>query len=300
MDITKELTVVIPVRIDCLERRENLNTVLYSLIETTNAFIIILEADDEQRYLCSEENDRVRYHFVKDQNPIFHRTFYINRLLEMAETNVIGIWDTDVILSKEQIQKGVREIMNGITLCYPYDGRFIFLNAEKSNEVRKNVFTFLDDKNREINLPLLGRPSVGGAFIVNKHLYVQAGGENENFYGWGPEDAERFKRMEILGEPISRLPGSLFHLYHPRGINSLPDSSLREKQNLQEFLRICRMDKINLEKEVKSWKSTALLTFKKKRTFKDILVSIIMPVYNTSLFLESTIQSILNQSYVDF
>ena len=28
--------------------------------------------------------------------------------------------------------------------------------------------------------------------------YLRAGGENEAFYGWGPEDAERVKRLEIL------------------------------------------------------------------------------------------------------
>jgi hypothetical protein len=63
----------------------------------------------------------------------------------------------------------------------------------------------------------MGRSSVGGAFIVNKQRYLKGGGENENFYGWGPEDAERLKRMEILEEPTQRIEGPLFHLHHPRG-----------------------------------------------------------------------------------
>ncbi len=40
MDITSELTIVIPVRIDCQERKENLDTVLTSLLKTTEAPII--------------------------------------------------------------------------------------------------------------------------------------------------------------------------------------------------------------------------------------------------------------------
>ena len=50
MDVTSELTIVIPVRIDCKERKENLDAVLYSLLNATDAFIITMEADTEQRY----------------------------------------------------------------------------------------------------------------------------------------------------------------------------------------------------------------------------------------------------------
>ena len=57
--------------------------------------------------------------------------------------------------------------------------------------------------------------SCGGAFFVNRSVYVQAGGENEHFYGWGPEDLERVKRMEILGYSVTRIKGDLYHLYHP-------------------------------------------------------------------------------------
>ena len=50
MDVTSELTIVIPVRIDCREREENLEVVLYTLLKTTSAFIFILEADKERKY----------------------------------------------------------------------------------------------------------------------------------------------------------------------------------------------------------------------------------------------------------
>lgn len=49
---------------------------------------------------------------------------------------------------------------------------------------------------------------------------MRTGGENEYFYGWGMEDMERVKRMEILGLPVSRVDGSLFHLFHYRNENS--------------------------------------------------------------------------------
>lgn len=57
---------------------------------------------------------------------------------------------------------------------------------------------------------------VGEAFLVHKDYYMEAGGENEHFYGWGMEDMERVKRIEILGLPVSRASGSIYHMFHYR------------------------------------------------------------------------------------
>ena len=64
MDITSELTIVIPVRVDSRERKENLDTVLLSLLEMTEASIIILEADMEKRYFFDEWKERVKFIFI--------------------------------------------------------------------------------------------------------------------------------------------------------------------------------------------------------------------------------------------
>jgi len=60
----------------------------------------------------------------------------------------------------------------------------------------------------------------GGAMFVNKEAYIKAGMENEKFYGWGPEDWERFERWKILNLKIYQSKGPLFHLTHSRGSNS--------------------------------------------------------------------------------
>jgi len=249
MDVTSELTIVIPVRIDYIERKENLDAVLYSLLKTTNAFIVILEADTVQRYFCKEKNERTEYIFIQDNNPIFHRTRYLNKLLNLSKTNIVGIWDTDVILDAVQIKEATYAVKNGITLCYPYDGRFLFLNTEQSNDARNDVASFFNNESvNTIKSLIMKRSSVGGAFVVNKERYLKAGGENENFYGWGPEDAERLKRMEI-----GYIQGPLFHLYHPRGINSTFGRDERDKRNIQELIKVCRMTTNQLKEYTNTW-----------------------------------------------
>lgn len=254
MDITSKLTIVLPVRIDCEERKENLDAVIYSLLRTTKSSIIVLEADTEQKYVQSQQNERVKNIFMQDDNPIFHRTRYLNILLKMAQTNIVGIWDTDVILDAKQIREATYAVKKSVTFCLPYDGRCLFLSQEQSNDVKKDIISFLDDTNKEeIKSPIMGRMSVGGAFVVNKQRYLQAGGENENFYGWGPEDAERFKRMEILEEPVEHIQGPLFHLYHPRGVNSTFGNDDRDKNNVKELIKICRMNTIQLKEYIDTW-----------------------------------------------
>lgn len=253
MDETKNMTIVIPVRIDSKEREENLETVLKALIKTTCSDIIILEADSVRRVFFSENNSRVNYIFIEDKDSIFHRTRYLNILIKYCKTDIVGVWDTDVLIPFKQINQCVHQVLNGVTLCYPYDGHFIPLGYETSIEVRQDVLCFLENIKTTTIKTIMGRPSVGGAFIFNKEQYIKAGGENENFYGWGPEDAERLKRMEILDKPIRRVSGPLFHLYHPKGINSLPDSGTREKNNIKELIRISQMNKEDLKRDVKTW-----------------------------------------------
>ncbi len=96
--------------------------------------------------------------------------------------------------------------------------------------------------------------SVGGAFLVHKDYYLEAGGENEHFCGWGMEDMERVKRMEIVGLPVSRAVGALYHLFHYRYENSRFNSFKQEEENRKEFLKICGMYKEPLMQYVRTWR----------------------------------------------
>lgn len=97
--------------------------------------------------------------------------------------------------------------------------------------------------------------SLGGAFLVNRDEYLKAGGENENFYGWGPEDYERFYRMEILNKEIVRIEGPLYHLFHTRGINSTYANKKMAIQCKEELCRICSMTTLELNNYIKTWRS---------------------------------------------
>lgn len=247
------VTIVIPVRIDSEERSHNLDWVIEHLFHWINTSILVLEADEVPHYWLKEHYENVRYFFVEDHDRVFHRTHYLNRLIRMSETCIVGVWDTDVFVPEKQKTEAVRRIANGtVALCYPYDGRFCSLSEQKSLLVKAGKKRFSGRLSGDDVLSVMIH-SFGGAFFIDRKLYLQAGGENEHFYGWGCEDLERVKRMEILGLSISRTSGTLYHLYHSRNENSWFADLANERRNRVEYLNVCGMDRAALLEYIRSW-----------------------------------------------
>jgi len=253
MEALTNITIVIPLRIDSEERRANLDAVLGYLCSHPEIKIILLEADNEPLYKSRINHPCVSYIFIEDKDPVFYRTRYINRMLHEVRTPVTGIWDSDVIVPIEQICEAVNKCISGYTLCYPFDGRFYDVNKSISQLYRETGNMDILVQNHSLHWLMHGLYSVGGAFTVNTEKYLSAGGENENMYGWGPEDTERRERICNLGLEVGRVAGCLYHLSHPRGMNSNFANYERAIANRSEYLKICRMNRNELEKYIMTW-----------------------------------------------
>lgn len=250
----QNFTFCIPVRIDSKYRLRNLLAILEFYSYYLHANYIILEADNQQRVKELPHIPGLVYEFVYDENPVFHRTHYINRMLSKVSTDIVGIWDTDAVAPITQLWHAYQMISDKQTvMIYPYDGRFWYINDFFSSlfceKLDLNIIT-----NFEMPRHLMcGYYSVGGAFLTNVELYRQYGWENERFIGWGPEDCERYKRLHILGKTPARVTGSLYHLYHSRGVNSGDIEPKVIYETKKEYSKICRMMPEELRKYIESW-----------------------------------------------
>lgn len=247
------MTILIPLRIDNEERRENMDASLSYLAGYPSLRVIVLEADTAPKYKSTVSHSNLTYRFIEDHDPIFYRTRYLNILLREVQTPVAGIWDSDVIVPVNQISEAIRQCAGGVTLCYPFDGRFYAVSANLSRLYKNNGNMDLLRQNESLHWLMHGAYSVGGAFIVQVEKYRSAGGENEHFYGWGPEDTERRERLCNLGLTVGRVTGCLYHLHHPRGINSRFANKERELGNRREYLNICRMRQNELDGFIATW-----------------------------------------------
>lgn len=247
----KDMTLCIPLRIDSDSRKRNIEHLLKYLKSNIDCSILILEADITPSFRQCAESFCVQYHFIEDTNPIFHRTKYINRMLHLVSTPLVGIWDCDVITYPEQIQRACHLLESkDITLVYPYDGRFVYVDQYYSEIFYRSLNVGLLDMMYYTKCLFQGKGAVGGAFIVNVERYLGIGGENEFFYGWGPEDAEREKRAEIMEAGIARVEGPLFHLFHIRGTGSRFFSQEIQLQNMGELCKICSLNKDELQQYI--------------------------------------------------
>jgi len=236
-----DFTFLIPLRIDSNERTENVNTVIEFILHYFHTSIIIVEGGFERKYFPSKNLSNLRYEFFHDTKSYFHKTKYIAKLIEFSETKFIVVWDTDVLAATNQIVDSVKVIREGkASLSLPYDGRVFICDSSLSNLYKSyHDLTILSKLSSSLQL-MYGYHSTGGAFFADKVEYLSAGGENQNFLGWGPEDVERIKRMEVKGISIHYSDGPLFHLWHPRGQTSWYDNSLIEIQNRKELIETCK------------------------------------------------------------
>lgn len=229
----------------------------YSLLyDTPTLFYDVYHRLDKERPDLKKLPDifGLRYIFVKDTNPIFHRTRYINQMLRETDIKIAAIWDTDAIAPIYQLMKAYRTVLQGgITMVYPYDKHFWYTNDYFTHLFCKKLNIRLLVDYPQPRMLMCGYYSVRGPFLINVQRYKRFGWENEHFAGWGPEDAERYKRMELLGEKPLHVAGSLYHLYHSRGINNSDHDKQLAFQTKKEYCRVCTMYPDELRRYVDTW-----------------------------------------------
>ena len=254
VDLT-DVTFVIPLRIDSLERLENIVGVCGYLHTYLKTNIMICEADTTDSGLLRKMlGETAVTYFVTDRKSSFHRTYYINELVRHATTPLVAVWDADVVVGIDQLCSAVESLRSGAyEFVYPYDGRF--LDTDVSH--RRRFLEQLDCTTLRLHADSMRLPytdkACGGGFLANREAYFKVGLENERFTSWGPEDGERLKRWRTLGMRIGWVRGELFHLYHPRGKNSQFRSEKEKVKLLAEADRTGAMSKEVLEKEVAIW-----------------------------------------------
>lgn len=225
----KRLTFILPIRVDSMIRLENLLAVI-DFLKSTSAQILIIEASTCYGYEIRKMLPRgkeLNFTHIEDDDPVFFRTHFINVALKEVDTDVVSVWDADVLVDKKQLSSSYEAILSGdYEASFPYDG--LFLNTDESfrkEYLKQHDMRMLLKYKNYFNY-LYGENFVGGGFLINTEKYKAAGGENENFYGWGPEDLDRVQHWEAHGYRIHRSDGPMFHLNHPRDINGGPRTKL--------------------------------------------------------------------------
>jgi hypothetical protein len=248
----KDVTFIIPVKYDSIDRKENLKITIDFLQSNFDTNIIIGEQGGE--YFKSVEG----VSYISFPYKEFHRTKMLNRMTKLSNTPIVINWDTDILLSPFQVYKMAEKLRGVSDFVYPYDGRFLRVGdgtygrnkelIEKAKIGDVGIFAGYD---------FIGETdsSVGGVIGFKKQSFIHAGMENENFIAYTPEDVERYYRFTTLGYKVDRVEGALYHLNHHCSATSNTQNPFY-RYGVLELARIKKMNRLEIYKYMDAWEWT--------------------------------------------
>lgn len=251
----KDVTFLIRIRVDSMDRLENLLMVVDFIRSYFDSYIHVMETAKYNNHILEKLlQEEVTFTFAEDYDSIYHYTKYMNQMVKNCDTPFIAVWEADVVVPIEQMAQS-------INLLRKDEADFVSPYKEKAFDTTR-ILRELYFKTQDINLlqenkgkmiEMYSPNPVGGGFLANREKYIEAGMENEKFYGWGREDGERINRWKILGYRYKRVNGPLFHLTHERGINSRFHSSKQDDIKASEVFRLYAMSKEEMLNEINQW-----------------------------------------------
>lgn len=211
----------------------------FGSVKNEPTYIRVLNSESMREKDLMKEINGHKYH---------HRTKAINILARHANTKYIAIGDADIICDPQQLRDSMSLLQSGYDFAYPADGRFYRMHEEPSSQFAESL-----DENDLINSRKYDKSivSFGGLVLANREKYLEIGGENQNFVCYGPEDYDRYYRMSQLGETV-RIPGILYHLYHPRTEQSGTDNPFFQS-NVEEYRKVSSMNRNELREYISTW-----------------------------------------------
>ena len=246
----KDMTFTIPASFDHPDRKQNMDLTVCMLQRDFDTNISVMEQGGGRFSYMAQW---CRY--SKFTGHVFHRTRMLNMMAREADTPFVANYDCDVLFPPMQVLLAVEKLRAGVDVVSPFMGWFAgvprvpwFKMLEKHLDV--GIFGATKFRGKGINPG--SEDAMGGAVFVNKKSFLEVGGENENYVGWGNEDNERWWRFGKLGLKLERIVGFLYHIDHFRGVNS-GGNHPNHAGNTVEWNKISQMDKNQLTEYIKTW-----------------------------------------------
>lgn len=243
-------TFIIPILVESEDRYNNVNLTLRYLNHHFKTNVILYEVCDQlvsKLDFLNELSNLNLVHIKKAPEESFHRTKYLNEMLDQVKTSVVVNYDIDIILPVDTYLLCENLIQEGkYTVIYPYgfskDSQVqVFQSFNRDEFLRSFDLTFINPRHSRRYVS-----AYGFCIFFNTDIYRENGGENENFISYGPEDVERGERFYKLDySPVWLADSLVYHFEHRRGSDSSSNNPYFRHNELEyEKLRI--MDKQSL------------------------------------------------------
>jgi hypothetical protein len=263
----KNITFIIPIRIDSSDRLRNIFLTVSYLINNFDTNIIIKESDKQSlytKYLSDKlVSKNIKYIYEKNTYDHFHRTRLLNDMILESNTEIVCNYDADIILPLNSYVISKILLESGYDIVYPFkhgiesEKKVLFaenINYLKDTDklidhefIKNNLDINILENNYFFNHNAFGQgfADFGMCQFFKRNVYIEGFLENEDFVSYAPEDKERYYRFKELGYKICRVDNSAFHLEHARNHNSSSSNPyMQHNNNLWSFLGSLKKEEI--------------------------------------------------------
>jgi predicted glycosyltransferase involved in capsule biosynthesis len=164
--------------------------------------------------LATEAKAVLSFHDV-DPGP-FHLTLARNVAARRSTGEILAFVDADIVLDPETVRRAIPLVLNGHAV--------VVYASYMQNFIDPKVYEVTDAYSFRENARLgdVHLDGYGGCFFVSREVFEAIGGYDEEFVGWGAEDADIVDRLNAHGARVlslSALEGIVcIHQYH--GVSS--------------------------------------------------------------------------------
>ena len=224
----KDLTFIIPTRIETEDRLRNIISSVSYLLRHLPAKVIVKEVAPQSTFKFRAIPEIKKYADISNLThlyensvaPLFCKSKVLNDLIVAADTKFVANYDADCILPLTSYHQAYAILAGDkADVVYPYGCGIYQWKAEYNMQVYQEFVSTLDyrvlDKRKS-----LSNSTIGWTQFVNRQKYIDSYMMNENFVSWGCEDDEFYFRMSTLGNRIARVDDYVYHLEHSRTDNS--------------------------------------------------------------------------------
>ncbi len=204
----RSIGVVLVAQLPIQESRDNAQVICRGLAETDVERIVFVEVcplDSGAKQLRLPE--RVEHQVVVEAGPLA-RSAHVNRVVSDLRVDRIWIHDPDLWLPFGDVVPLVRKC--GRAVLKPF-AHFTKLSARESKQVSTGITAEREDSRRK----RLGISIGKGSFVMERAVFMAAGGLSEAFRGAGDEGFELMRRVRVYFKDLPELEVVGAQLFRP-------------------------------------------------------------------------------------
>lgn len=168
------------------------------------------------------------------ESDIYNRSKAINNGVKKSTKKILIITDSDIVLDLDSIKKAIR-LVETHKIVLPYD-KLIKLSKNITQKILLNYYYNISNIKLDTNCEIYTHPK-SSICVIDKKLFKQVGGFDEEFRGWGCEDVAFYRSLMYVNKYIYVMKNyNIYHLYHDHNRDYKSNYNLMKNENrLMEY-----------------------------------------------------------------